>query len=65
MLDEVKLLKETIKKNDGRLKYQALIDHYFREDWSGDLRVGSPLYPVREAMGGINLLIPHKGGQGG
>ena len=31
-LDEVKLLKETIKKNDGRLKYQALIDHYFRED---------------------------------
>ena len=32
MLDEVKLLKETIKKNDGNLKYQALIDHYFRED---------------------------------
>ena len=32
VLDEVKLLKKVIKENDGNLKYQDLIDYYYRED---------------------------------
>ena len=32
VLDEVKLLKKVIKENDGNLKYQALIENYFKED---------------------------------
>ena len=31
-LDEVKLLKKVIKENPGKMKYQDLIDHYFKED---------------------------------
>ena len=65
-LDEINELNTKLSERDGHLKYQALLDWYrSKKSWSGELRVGSPLYPVREAMGGINLLIPHKGGQGG
>ena len=32
VLDEVKLLKKVIKENDGKMKYQDLIDYYYRED---------------------------------